>query len=82
MFLYNFPEIQKNIPERKQLEKISEEWIEFLTSKDEDEKYMEFLDFCHCIETYARRFMNQEKLEIIKKKVIEKNLVRGYYKKV
>lgn len=81
-FKYNFPLIVKNFLKRKQLEKIMEEFMEFLTAVDEDEKYTEWLDFLHSAETFTRHHMDQNKLEEFKIKVIKKNTDRGYYRKV
>ncbi len=77
---YNFPLITKDLPKRKQLEKIMEEFMEFLTATDEDEKGMEWLDFLHCAETFTRHHIPQDKLEEYRDRVIEKNTKRGYYK--
>lgn len=77
---YNFPLIKmKGFSKRKQLEKIMEEFMEFLTATDEEEKYKEWLDFLHCTETFSRHHMDQKKLDEFKEKVIEKNKKRGYY---
>jgi hypothetical protein len=79
-FKYNFPLIAKKFSKRKQIEKIFEELVEFLTATEEEEKYMELLDAYHVIETYMRHHMDQDKLEKYREKVIEKNTNRGYYK--
>ena len=80
-FKYNFPLITKDLPRRKHLEKIMEEFMEFLTATEDDEKYMEWLDFLQSAETFTRHHMDKDKLHEFKKKVIEKNMKRGYYKK-
>ena len=78
-FVFNFPAISLKVSERKQIEKIMEEFIEFLTAKDEDEKYREWADFLNCCETYMRTQMNFDKLNKAREFVIKKNRDRGYY---
>jgi len=55
--------------------------MEFLTAKNELEKYREWIDFLHCSETYTRTMMDMSKLEDARKFVIKKNSDRGYYSK-
>ena len=76
---YNFPLITRAFPERVQLEKIMEEFMEFLTSVEEEEKYMEFLDFLHASETFLRHHLDPDKIKFYREKVIAKNSKRGYY---
>jgi len=76
---FNFPAIMTNISKRKQLEKIQEEFMEFLTAKNDLEKYREWIDYVHCCETYMRTQMDIHKLEEARKFVIDKNSGRGYY---
>lgn len=64
------------------LDHIVEEVEEFKEETDEDRKRKEAMDILHAAETFARKFFTDEKqFQKVRRQVISKNKVRGYYTK-
>lgn len=81
---YHFPLINpvKKFPLKHFIDHIREEIKEFEEETDTDNKEKEAIDILHSAETFVRKFFNNDKhFEEVKRKVITKNEIRGYYKK-
>lgn len=57
------------------------EIVEFIRESDPGKKEKEAVDILHSAETFVRKFFaNDKHFEEVRKSVIDKNSVRGYYK--